>query len=166
MGEMDAPTFEAAEHPLLKVIAAKHYLCTRPLIDCSQLPAIREFDAFPKTLPSYKSRSSRGGLATLALCAIIAGLVWVELKEYLYGEPLYSFAVDRGIGHALQINFDMTVAMPCHCEYKAFASKTGTKRLTYWLLVLTVDVRDAVGDRLHISEEFAKDGVLMAILKC
>ncbi|CAD6569960.1 MAG: hypothetical protein CYPHOPRED_003673 [Cyphobasidiales sp. Tagirdzhanova-0007] len=125
MGEMDAPTFEAAEHPLLK------------------LPAIREFDAFPKTLPSYKSRSSRGGLATLALCAIIAGLVWVELKEYLYGEPLYSFAVDRGIGHALQINFDMTVAMPCH--------------------FLTVDVRDAVGDRLHISEEFAKDGTSFEI---
>lgn len=27
------------------------------------------------------------------------------------------------------------------------------------MLDLTVDVRDAVGDRLHISDEFNKDGV-------
>jgi hypothetical protein len=29
--------------------------------------------------------------------------------------------------------------------------------------VLTVDVRDAVGDRLHISEEFKKDGVRLSL---
>lgn len=27
------------------------------------------------------------------------------------------------------------------------------------LVDLTVDVRDAVGDRLHVSDEFTKDGV-------
>ena len=81
-----------------------------------QLPAIREFDAFPKTLPSYKTRSSRGGAVTLVLGLIIAVLVWYELSEFLFGEPTYSFAVDKGIGHQLQINVDMTVAMPCHCR--------------------------------------------------
>jgi hypothetical protein len=81
-----------------------------------QLPAIREFDAFPKTLPSYKTRSSRGGVVTLVLGIIIAVLVWYELSEFLFGEPTYSFAVDKGIGHQLQINVDMTVAMPCHCR--------------------------------------------------
>ena len=79
------------------------------------MPAIREFDAFPKTLPSYKTRSSRGGLVTLVLSLIIAVLVWFELSEFLFGEPTYSFEVDKGIGHQLQINVDMTVAMPCHC---------------------------------------------------
>lgn len=32
-------------------------------------------------------------------------------------------------------------------------------------LDLTVDVRDAVGDRLHISEEFKKDGVCIVYLR-
>jgi hypothetical protein len=82
----------------------------------AQLPPIREFDAFPKTLPSYKSRSDRGGILTILLGIAIAVLVWFEASEYLYGEPTYSFAVDRGIGHQLQINVDMTIAMPCHCE--------------------------------------------------
>lgn len=31
---------------------------------------------------------------------------------------------------------------------------------------LTVDVRDAVGDRLHISDEFQKDGVSCVSLCC
>jgi hypothetical protein len=70
---------------------------------------------------------------------VICFLVWQELKEYLFGEPTYSFSVDHGVSHNLQINVDMTVAMPCH--------------------YITVDVRDAVGDRLHISDEFIKDGV-------
>ncbi|KAL7004925.1 hypothetical protein EMMF5_005538 [Cystobasidiomycetes sp. EMM_F5] len=105
--------------------------------------AVASFDAFPKTLPTYKTRSSRGGFVTVALGLLIAGLVWYELKEYLYGEPTYAFAVDKGIGHDLQINVDMTVNMPCH--------------------FLSVDVRDAVGDRLHISEEFKKDGTSFEI---
>lgn len=78
--------------------------------------SVASFDAFPKTLPTYKSKSSRGGLFTVVLSVIIAGLVWYELKEYLYGEPTYAFAVDKGIDNDLQINVDMTVAMPCHCE--------------------------------------------------
>lgn len=62
-------------------------------------------------------------------------LGWVGRR----GEPDFSFSVDRGVAHNLQLNFDATVATPCH--------------------FLTVDVRDAVGDRLHISDEFRKDGV-------
>lgn len=31
--------------------------------------------------------------------------------------------------------------------------------LTSHRAVLTVDVRDAVGDRMHVSDEFKKDGV-------
>ena len=97
------------------------------------------------------------------LAVIIGLLVWTEAKEYLWlvrppqsslprsrladgqsrrnrrGEPDFAFSVDRGVAHNLQLNFDATVATPCH--------------------YLTVDVRDAVGDRLHISDEFKKDGV-------
>lgn len=89
---------------------------------------------------TYKARSTGGGLTSIAMYLAIGILVWHEMREYLFGEPTYSFSVDHGVSHNLQINVDMTVAMPCH--------------------YITVDVRDAVGDRLHISDEFVKDGVL------
>ncbi|KAH8925821.1 DUF1692-domain-containing protein [Atractiella rhizophila] len=102
------------------------------------LPPIREFDAFPKTLPTYRQRSSRGGVATVFVALLIFWLVAHELNEYIWGEPRWSFSVDKGIGKMLQINVDLTVAMPCH--------------------YLSVDVRDAVGDRLHVSDGLKKEG--------
>ncbi|ORY54753.1 endoplasmic reticulum vesicle transporter-domain-containing protein [Leucosporidium creatinivorum] len=106
-------------------------------------PPLVAFDAFKKTNATYKEKTARGGFLTLIIAAIIAVLVWTEAREYLYGEAGYEFSVDRGVAHDLQLNFDATVATPCH--------------------YLTVDVRDAVGDRLHISDEFKKDGTTFEI---
>ncbi|KAG0150495.1 hypothetical protein CROQUDRAFT_652420 [Cronartium quercuum f. sp. fusiforme G11] len=108
---------------------------TKSLMD---LPAIREFDAFPKTLPTYKERSNRGGIFTILVGFLIIILIWYELREYLFGAATYSFSVDHTVGHDLGLNFDVTIAMPCH--------------------YLSIDVRDAVGDRMHISDEFKKEG--------
>ncbi|PLW06448.1 hypothetical protein PCANC_21426 [Puccinia coronata f. sp. avenae] len=102
------------------------------------LPAMREFDAFPKTLPSYKQRSSRGGMVTVAVACLLVVLIWHELKEYLFGDPTYSFHVDQSIAHSLGINIDLTVAMPCH--------------------YLSVDIKDAIGDRMYMNLEFKKEG--------
>lgn len=97
-----------------------------------------------QTQSIYTQRSSRGGLATLVVSLSLLILLWGELRGYLYGEPSYSFGVDSAISTNMQINLDMTVAMQCH--------------------YLTVDVRDAVGDRLHVaSTEFTKDGTTFEI---
>ncbi|GAA5933933.1 Erv41p [Sporobolomyces koalae] len=101
-------------------------------------PPLTAFDAFRKTNSTYKEKTTRGGFFTVVIALVVALLVWTEAREYLYGEADYSFSVDRGISHELQLNFDATIATPCH--------------------YLTVDVRDAVGDRLHISDEFEKEG--------
>ncbi|KAK4055067.1 hypothetical protein OIO90_003408 [Microbotryomycetes sp. JL221] len=106
-------------------------------------PPLDAFDAFKKTNATYKQKTEGGGLLTLVLAIILGALVWTEAREYLYGDASYEFSVDRGIAHDLQLNLDATVAMPCH--------------------YLTVDVRDAVGDRLHISDEFKKDGTTFEI---
>jgi hypothetical protein len=53
---------------------------------------------------------------TIILAIIISGLVWTEAREYLFGEPSYEFSVDKGVAHMMQLNFDATVAMPCHCQ--------------------------------------------------
>lgn len=42
-----------------------------------------------------------------------------DLGEYLYGQANYSFSVDQTIGKDLQLNVDLTVAMPCHCVSSA-----------------------------------------------
>ncbi|KDN39832.1 DUF1692-domain-containing protein [Tilletiaria anomala UBC 951] len=108
------------------------------------LPKIRHFDAFPKTQPLYHQRSSRGGVWTVVVSAVIFLLFCSELSNYLYKEHAYEFFVDSKVGDDMQINVDMTVAMQCH--------------------YLTIDVRDAVGDRLHVSEqEFKKDGTTFEI---
>ncbi|GEM12755.1 endoplasmic reticulum-Golgi intermediate compartment protein 3 [Rhodotorula toruloides] len=93
---------------------------------------------FASTNPTYREKTTRGGVFTVLVGLVVAVLVWHETREFLWGEAGYEFSVDRGIAHELQLNFDATVATPCH--------------------YLTVDVRDAVGDRLHVSDEFKKDG--------
>ncbi|GAA5882394.1 hypothetical protein JCM1840_006482 [Sporobolomyces johnsonii] len=109
----------------------------------SKPPPLTAFDAFNKTNSTYKEKTARGGFFTLLVALVVAVLVWTEGRDYLYGEAGYEFSVDKGIAHNLQLNFDATVATPCH--------------------YLTVDVRDAVGDRLHISDEFKKDGTTFEI---
>ncbi len=81
---------------------------------------------------------------TIISTVTLLALLWTELASYLYGERAYSFAVDNQLQSTMQINMDMTVAMKCH--------------------YLTIDVRDAVGDRLHVSDsEFTKDGTTFEI---
>ncbi|KPV74087.1 uncharacterized protein RHOBADRAFT_54648 [Rhodotorula graminis WP1] len=104
---------------------------------------LHSFDAFRKTNSTYRERTTRGGIFTLVVSLILAALVWTECRAYFWGEPSYEFSVEHEIAHDLQLNFDATVATPCH--------------------YLTVDVRDAVGDRLHISDEFKKDGTTFEI---
>lgn len=106
-------------------------------------PPLASFDAFKKTSASYKERSTRGAFLTIVLAILLSLLVYSELKQYLWGEPDYSFSVDRQVGREMQINVDVTIATPCH--------------------FLTIDVRDAVGDRLHISDEFKKEGTTFEI---
>jgi hypothetical protein len=67
--------------------------------------------------------------------------------------------VDHELERDLQLNVDLTVAMPCHCEYDCTVAFE--RELT--LLDLTIDLRDAVGDRLHLSDDFVKEGVSAAL---
>jgi hypothetical protein len=71
----------------------------------------------PQTNSTYRERTARGGFFTVVIGLLLGALIWTELREYLWGEPDYSFSVDKGISHDLQINFDTTVATPCHCAY-------------------------------------------------
>ncbi|KAG8929880.1 hypothetical protein FRC01_003659 [Tulasnella sp. 417] len=99
---------------------------------------IREFDAFPKVATSYTKRTTLGALATLVVIGLSFLLSLNDVGEFLWGWPDYEYAIDRRYKDTLKINLDMVVNMPC-----------GT---------LSVDVRDAAGDRLHMSNGFRRDG--------
>ncbi|KAK8864570.1 hypothetical protein IAR55_001820 [Kwoniella newhampshirensis] len=108
------------------------------LDELDRIAPIKSFDAFPKVQSTYNVRSRRGGVLTSIVGAIIILLVLNDLGEFLYGAPDYAFQVDQELQKDLQLNVDLTVAMPCH--------------------FLSIDLRDAVGDRLHLSNSFIKDG--------
>lgn len=99
---------------------------------------IREFDAFPKVATSYTKHTTLGALATLVVIGMSFLLSLNDVGEFLWGWPDYEYAIDRRYKDTLDINLDMIVNMPC-----------GT---------LSVDVRDASGDRLHMSNGFRRDG--------
>ncbi|WWD17125.1 hypothetical protein CI109_101562 [Kwoniella shandongensis] len=115
------------------------------LEELDRIAPIQSFDAFPKVQSTYNVRSRRGGVLTSIVGFIIFLLVLNDLGEFLYGAPDYAFQVDHELEKDLQLNVDLTVAMPCH--------------------FLSIDLRDAVGDRLHLSNSFIKDGTHFNLAK-
>ncbi|KAI0763353.1 endoplasmic reticulum vesicle transporter-domain-containing protein [Trametes elegans] len=99
---------------------------------------LAQFDAFPKVPSTYKTHSESRGFLTLFVAFVAFLLVLNDIGEYIWGWPDYEFGVDTDQSNALDINVDMVVNMPC--QY------------------LSVDLRDAVGDRLFLSDGFRRDG--------
>ena len=60
-------------------------------------------------------------------------------------------SVEKGVGHGMQLNVDITVAM--HCE--------GFSLLGESILIVDVEVNvlDATGDRILAGEELTKEAV-------
>ncbi|GJE85614.1 endoplasmic reticulum vesicle transporter-domain-containing protein [Phanerochaete sordida] len=109
----------------------------------TMVPTLAEFDAFPKLPTTYKARSESRGFLTVFVTFMAFLLVLNDLGEFIWGWPDYEFSVDRDQSSDLRVNVDMLVNMPC--QY------------------LSVDLRDAVGDRLYLSSSFRRDGTLFDI---
>ncbi|KAH9906626.1 endoplasmic reticulum vesicle transporter-domain-containing protein [Xylariomycetidae sp. FL2044] len=98
---------------------------------------VRAFDAFPKSKPQYVTRTSGGGKWTVAMITISAILLWTELARWWAGEENHTFAVEKGIGHSMQINLDIVLRMKCRD--------------------LHVNVQDAAGDRILAASRLKED---------
>lgn len=108
--------------------------------DKGALSAVKAFDAFPKTKPSYTEKTSTGGVWTVVLIAASVLLTWTEVGRWWAGSTTHTFAVEQGVGHDLQINLDIVVAMKCED--------------------LHINVQDASGDRILASQALHKDPTL------
>ena len=98
---------------------------------------VKAFDAFPKTKPSYTEQTPTGGVWTVGLVFISLLLAGSEFRRWWAGHTTHAFAVEPGVGHDLQINLDIVVAMRCDD--------------------LHVNVQDAAGDRILASQALHKD---------
>ncbi|KAL1698615.1 endoplasmic reticulum vesicle transporter-domain-containing protein [Schizophyllum commune] len=102
-------------------------------------PGLAKLDAFPKLPGTYKARSESRGFLTLFVAFLCFILVFNDISEYIWGWPDYEFSVDRHSSSFMNINVDMVVNMPCR--------------------FISVDLRDAVGDRLFLSNHgLRRDG--------
>ena len=106
-------------------------------LDEQSFGALKTFDAFPKTKASYTSTTSRGGQWTLGLIILSVLLTLTELREWYTGKESHHFSVERGVGHELQLNLDIIVAMPC--------------------ADLHVNVQDAAMDRIVAGDLLTRD---------
>lgn len=69
-------------------------------------------------------------------------LSFTELQRWWVGNTTHSFSVEQGVGHELQINLDMVVAMQCND--------------------LHLNVQDAAGDRILASRALKKEATILA----
>ncbi|THU98387.1 DUF1692-domain-containing protein [Dendrothele bispora CBS 962.96] len=105
----------------------------------SVVPApLAQFDAFPKLPSTYKSRSEGRGFLTVFVCFITFLLMLNDIGEFLWGWPDYEFSVDSDRSSFMNVNVDLVVNMPCR--------------------YLSIDLRDALGDRLFLSNGLRRDG--------
>lgn len=91
----------------------KHDLDEDAFGPSSSSSGLKGFDAFPKTKPSYTAATERGGKFTVALIFLCSLLTFSELRTWYAGTETHHFSVERGVGHELQLNLDIVVAMPC-----------------------------------------------------
>ncbi|KAH9981895.1 endoplasmic reticulum vesicle transporter-domain-containing protein [Russula compacta] len=121
----------------------QHELSILDKIDAATPTPFNSFDAFPKLPSTYRTRSSERGFLTLFIGFIAFLLVANDIAEFLWGWPDYEFGVDHTPTSYLDVNVDLIVNMPCR--------------------YLSVDLRDAVGDRLFLSKGFQRDGTLFDV---
>lgn len=98
---------------------------------------VKAFDAFPKTKASYTQQTHNGGVWTIVLICASAFLTWSELKRWWVGDTTHTFSVEQGVGHDLQINMDVVLAMKCEDIH--------------------VNVQDASGDRILAGQALKKE---------
>jgi len=127
-------------------------------IDAYAPASLKSFDAFPKLPSTYRPRSSERGFLTLFIAFIAFLLVANDIGEFLWGWPDFEFGVDYTPASFLDVNVDLIVNMPCNCA-KAVPPAPYERRTHHSALDLSVDLRDAVGDRLYLSKGFHRDGV-------
>ena len=163
------PNTSLPRHPLSQArererMDSQEELSLLEKIDAIAPAPLKSFDAFPKLPSTYRARSSERGFLTLFIAFIAFLLVANDIGEFLWGWPDFEFGVDHVPTSYMDVNVDLIVNMPCKCTEATLLFSSG-RSTDCSPLVLSVDLRDTVGDRLYLSKGFHRDGV-SAVLTC
>lgn len=90
-----------------------------------------------KSKAQYVVQTSGGGKWTIVMSVISLLLFWSELGRWWRGAENHTFAVEKGVGHEMQINLDIILRMQCKD--------------------LHVNVQDAAGDRILAATKLQED---------
>lgn len=82
--------------------------------------AISKFDAFPKVPSAYKARSESRGFMTVFVAFMAFFLLLNDVSDFIWGWTDYEFSVDNNKSPFMKVNVDMTVAMPCGCQFNVY----------------------------------------------
>jgi len=93
-----------------------------------------------KAKPQYVTRTSGGGKWTVAMMSISILLVLSEFLRWWTGNETHTYSVEKGVGHSLQINLDIVVAMKC--------------------ADIHINVQDAAGDRILAGQMLKEEPTL------
>ncbi|AMD22078.1 HGL262Wp [Eremothecium sinecaudum] len=77
------------------------------------MESLKVFDAFPKTDPHHVKRSSKGGVMSMLVYAVLLFIAWVEFGSYFGGYIDEQYIVDKTLRTTAQININMFVKTPC-----------------------------------------------------
>jgi hypothetical protein len=127
-------------------------------LDAAVPSQLTRFDAFPKLPSTYKQRSESRGALTLLLLFVTFLLILNDIGEFLWGWPDSEFSVDADKDSYMNVNVDLVVNTPCSCESGSLLLLVVCADIGV-AIVLSVDLRDAIGDRLYLSKSFRRDGV-------
>lgn len=101
---------------------------------------LKVFDAFPKVEKSFRAeRTTRGAILSIFLFLSVSYLLISEFTWYFGGTESHQFQVEKEIKDHMNINVDMTVAMPCK--------------------EIAVNVQDVTGDRIMAGQTLRKVSV-------
>ncbi|KAI8087053.1 endoplasmic reticulum vesicle transporter-domain-containing protein [Gilbertella persicaria] len=105
-------------------------------------------DAFPKTEDDNQQRSEKGGLLTVLVALCLCFLALSEFSDYQKIYTNYKFIVDSTIDTKMQINIDVTIAMPCPSLMVHVVDATGQRtRLTDALRLIPAEFSTGTATR-------------------
>ncbi|XP_058790332.1 endoplasmic reticulum-Golgi intermediate compartment protein 2-like isoform X1 [Phymastichus coffea] len=128
------------------------------------IKTVREFDAFPKIPDDYRKQSAVGGTFSIVSVCIIIYLIYAETKYFLDSRLQFKFEPDTDQDNHLQMNIDLTVAMPCSLIGADILDSTNEHSLTteslnaedtWW--ALTPDQRAHFEALKHMNSYFREE---------
>ncbi|KAI8349421.1 endoplasmic reticulum vesicle transporter-domain-containing protein [Blakeslea trispora] len=107
-----------------------------------------KIDAFPKVEDDNQQRSEKGGLLTVLVALCLCLLALSEFSDYRKIHTNYKFIVDSTIDTKMQVNIDLTVAMPCPSLMVHVVDATGQRtRLTDALRLIPAEFSTSIATK-------------------